>query len=463
MAPKKKQDAPPEPVPESVKLGIGAFIGLALATLWFLTTESYTDKTFRRLHESWGTTQKVDLVQSGGRYGLVARSNTPQGSPIYSIPADRVLDSRTLSETTAGKIIRYDNGSFINELAQERKLSQGAFNIMSFAAHFALERRLGSASPLADMFALLPPSPKTVLDWPRDVVDTCVDKSVSMEREMLEKVINATVEAFEELCGKDDLPEADVCRNKPLTEEEVKWGAVVYLTNNYQDQAVFPGLNFAEFNNERPGLTPQFDKERNVLHLSVNDNIPKGEPITLNYVRGPNLYLATYSEFMKTARGLEVQLQLPQDETIHRVCTGDPSGLQFGVDGKPRPALVNCMSLLVAPEKLRRKMANNWNKYRTPAMLAFAWGNITYAHQVMAQEFDKIDMEACNQIQGPEADAAREYVAFAQKVLKANQKVVQEKMIEKYEAANLPLPSRSDVPQGPEGGEAEADAENPLN
>jgi hypothetical protein len=458
MAPKtpKPKTSANEPVPEiavAVKYGAGAFVFVVLAILWYVTTPGPLNRASRTLTKNFGLTNvAVDLARDdSGRPVLVTKQQVQANQPLLSIPQGAIVDLRSLSETAIGRMIQYDNASIANAVAQEHKLHQNSFNVITFAFYLASEKRKGSSSKLAPFFEVLPDPTSTALYWPEDTF-ACLDNSVKMEHQELVRTLNGSVALAKALC---DVAEDEVgCKGKPFTEEEMKYAISVYVQTNYQDQALMPLLSFASHDNTKPTVTPQFDQGKGEgegkLHFVASQPMAKGEKVVVPFGRGPNVYFTAFGVFdAKQARGVELGLQLPStDEIVQRACLQNVAELQFGANGRPRQGLVDCMTVLIAPDAIRAKLSKNIPKYRTPQMIAHAWGNLTVAAESMLAN-EGADAALCAAAKStPLVEAAKEYVKWRRQVLTTNAQFSEKQMAEKYAAAGLPMPVRGEAPGG---------------
>jgi hypothetical protein len=446
-------------VPQTAKLAVASFFAALLAVLWWATTEGSQHAAVRKLAETIGASNvKIDVkTNSEGRHYLVANQNLNPSTPVISLSQASIVDFQTIGDQPAGVMIKRDNATAVNRIAQEKGVSQGGFNVLSFATYFALEKRRGSASRLADFFALLSEDQLrfSTVFWPEEVLP-CLDVALKSERDQLLKVIEAGVELAKEVCDTEE-GEAAGCKGRPLTEEELRWAVAVYLQHNFQDQAFVPIVSFARFDNTKAAsVQPQFDRENSVLHFVNSAPIARGSEITLNHMRGPNVLLSAFGAFDESqSRGVELPLQLPEDETVRRVCQiGD---LQFGSNGKPRDTLVNCLTLLIAPDNQRAKVSKNPRKYRTGDLAAYVFGNLTIGAARLSE--DHVDDAACQAVPAtPLANAIRTYISWRRQVMDANRQYLEQQMVEKYEQAGLPLPTPPSAAEGEENVAASAEA-----
>jgi len=437
----KKTDAKKidEEIPATTKLAFGGFVAVLLFVLFIVTRESALNYATREIASKFGLKGVlVELAQGPSAPILVAKQTIYQGQPILSVSGETLLDVRTIGETPIGNLLRSDNGNLINEIGRENQLPAGAFTLMSFSAYFAAQRRLGSESKYAPFFAALPSKLNAAVFWDPSVVP-CLDPAVANEFRAQLRVVNATKEALAVLCDSEAGAAAG-CKGSPFTEDELAWGLAVYLQHNFQDQAFVPLLSFARFDNKKGGVSPQFERESGILNFLASANMQRGEEITLNFLRGPHVFLSAFSQFSaEQARGVELALQLPEDEAVRNLC--QITELQFAPNGKPREGLVNCMTYLVAPAELRAKVLKNVRKYRTPELNAYTYGNLTVAANMMRD--DKIDDEACAKVEENDVvRAAKAYNTWRRSVLDANRAFLEQQAAKMYAAAGLPLPSQ---------------------
>ena len=434
---------PKSEVPPQAKMIAGGFIAVLLAVLWIATSETAASAATAGMQRAFrikDSAAELAANPNGGSPILVAKTNLQQGQPFLSIPAESVLDMRSLSEHAVGKMLQADNGTVINQLAQEHQITQGGFSIMNHAIFLALEKRKGSGSKWYSWLNAVAAPTASILFWPQET-EVCMDRSIAAEGIQLQRTLNATVAAAAQLCESDFGAEAG-CKGQPITEAEAKWAIGVYVQNNFQDQAIIPMVNFMAFDNTKPPAQPQFDQKTNTLNFNAGGPIARGSPITAQFLRGPQMLLAATGQFdAETARGVELALNFQQeDEAIQKICAPQVHEMQFGPNGKPRKGLVDCMFVLVADDKQKKKLLKNFRKGKTPVIEALAYGNLTVAASRMATE-DGFNAAACDA--APESSlktALKDWAAYRTKVLTANAQYLEQLMVQKYAAAGIPMP-----------------------
>lgn len=466
MPPKQQplgKKKPSTEVPQNAIFSLGAFVFVMLAVLWYVTTPGAMHHATTGVVKAYGVKDALAELALGadGRPTLVSKAPLMQGQPVFGIPADAIIDNRAIQQSALGKLIGQDNASVVTEVAQEHRISQGAFNIVSQAMYLALEKRQGSSSRHHALFSALPAPTSAILFWPEEAFQ-CADAALQGERRELMKVVNVTVALSERLCADDALAAEAGCRNKPITEEEAKWAVAVYLQNNFQDQAVIPFVNFARLDNSKPAIVPQFDQQTNTLMFTAGGPVKRGDELTVAMLRGPNAVLAAHGRFDTEARGVDLALQLPEDEPVKKYCLSQSQELQFAASGKPREGLITCMSVLVVQDpKERRRFAKNVRKNRTPEITAYTYGNLTVAAAQMSR--DTVDEAACKAVSAtPLVQALREYNAWRIDVMQRNARFLEQKMVESYAAAGIPLPQPPQQEQQPGDADAAEGSAVPL-
>ena len=338
--------------------------------------------------------QKAKVVRGDdGGLRVVAGALVRRGDVVMTIPATRVITAEGIfNSTTYGKALSVEKGQHITAALLRGGVDSSFMNAFLYTFYFAMEKR-NPQSTLQRLFAELPLFTEAdgALHWPEAAAD-CLDSQASGETKVLRHGLAACVIAAQAVCEAD----VSVCANGgPPTLDELRWGMTVYLKYNYQDQAVIPMMMLARFNNSFHGLSVTFSAERGVLEIIANADTKKGEELFLSYPRGPSIQLVSRGWFDPASLGVDVSIDIKSIQKTKlgkKYCVDKYHELMWGVDGKPREALISCVALVLASDEERRVFGEH---RRNAALMKTVYGSLR-GHLVSAlKDFDAESDESC--------------------------------------------------------------------
>jgi hypothetical protein len=300
---------------------------------------------------------KAKLIRAGdGTLRLVATADLKRGERVFSVPRPAVAYEQAIrNHSIVGRLLSEEFIPGLRARLIEGQANPEFFHVFQFAVYFALERR-NPSSPWQPVFKELGTFDERdgALYWSLEGTK-CLDKYAHLGAQFQHKGLAASDEAAQvmceaqpELCGEDG----------PPTREEIKWGMTVYLKYNFQDQAVIPVMMFASFDNRYPGLTIAYNRETNMVDVSTLGAVAKGSELHTNNPRGPTDPLISRGIFDPATSGADVMIDvrsLSRTELGKHVCLRHQHEFVYGVDGKPKDALVSCVALMIMTEETRKQ------------------------------------------------------------------------------------------------------------
>lgn len=200
--------------------------------------------------------------------GLVAKSPIQRGDVVLKVPPEAIIDQRMILQTKIGEAMSLNNASILLKYVRESGVGPGFANVFPYA-FFLAHAKMDPKSQLAPWIAAHSASPRMsgALYWAPEY-DACLDAQSVSEAKALRKLLNASVYAAKEIC--EETPAACV-GEAPPSEDLLRWGIWMYLSKNFQDQAIILGLDTARFNNAKGGLYPRWNNEEKLLDILAGD------------------------------------------------------------------------------------------------------------------------------------------------------------------------------------------------
>jgi len=420
-----------------------AVISVTVSLLWpWLDLQAKEDSRVVAVNQHLATTgverSRIRFViDSKGRPSGVATTKLKSGDAVMSVPVASCADTAVIAASPIGALVMGDETKVANAVLLENGLSTVSLPDVLAAAYMAAEERKGPGSPWVGFFAAIANAEAGgALTWPKDVAKACLEPRLRQEGVMSEDVVNATTHILAQLCAPAADADADAvaraaaaCPSKPFAKEDVKRALHVYTQHNYHT-VLIPGVVLLRFDNAKKGIGLRLSQDGKAFDVVVQQPVRAGEEVVVNFLRGPGPFFHRLGVFRPdTAKGVELSAVVSQESEAGRLaCTQQIQDMVFAANGFPHPALVRCAAVMVAPEKLKMKIAK---KGKIPAEIkAYALGNLSYAAQHVAEGYAEPDYShpLCNSSIGRQMKALGEW---SLDVLKRNQ----ENLKRQYEAA----------------------------
>lgn len=302
---------------------------------------------------------KVARAADGG-LRVVATAIVRRGDVIMSAPVASLISAQGLMNSSKyGKALSHDKAQHIKNALMAESADASFINVFLYTFYLALERR-DPLSPLQAMFKELAPFSEAdgALHWPAAVTE-CLDQQASGSIGVMWRGLEGSVAAGKAVCAVD----ATLCGSAgPPSLDELRYAMTVYMKFNFQDQALIPMMMFARFNNSHRGLTVSFNAERQELDVISDADAKKGEELYLNFPRGPAMQMVSRGIFDPASYGIDVMVDIKSVANTRlgkRYCVDKYHELMFGVDGKPRDAVLSCVALLMSTAEQRQTFSQH--------------------------------------------------------------------------------------------------------